>query len=170
MARLLLLIGLPGSGKSTLAKELIQNCPEHRLISTDAIRAELYGDENVQGSWLVVWREVEQQFCQAVQHIRTGKASEAIYDATNVVRKQRRQAIALARASGFTHITGLWLNTPIWLCIDRNRQRDRQVPKEVIYRMNRRLCGAPPSMQEGMDELVVLSNGLIAGKSSEIAD
>ncbi|EKQ67966.1 putative kinase [Leptolyngbyaceae cyanobacterium JSC-12] len=159
MTHLLLLIGLPGSGKSTLAAHLIQDCPKRWLISTDAIRARLYGDEGIQGSWLAIWHEVGQQFRQAVQYIQAGEASQAIYDATNVVRKQRRQAIALARASGFTRITGLWLNTPIRLCVQRNENRDRQVPKEVIYRMNRRLCGAPPSKQEGMDELVELRIG-----------
>ena len=38
MTKLLLLIGLPGSGKSTLAKQLLAECPQMQLISTDAIR------------------------------------------------------------------------------------------------------------------------------------
>ncbi|MDX2230405.1 MAG: AAA family ATPase [Leptolyngbyaceae cyanobacterium bins.349] len=161
MLRLLLLIGLPGSGKSTLANHLLQICSERRLISTDAIRADLFGEESVQGDWLLVWREVDRRFRTTVEQIRQGQATEAIYDATNVVRKQRRQAIALARHCGFTHITGIWLHTPVWLCVQRNQQRDRQVPKDIIYRMNRRLCGAPPSLQEDLDELIELKTDLI---------
>ncbi|MDX2243000.1 MAG: AAA family ATPase [Leptolyngbyaceae cyanobacterium bins.302] len=156
MPHLILLIGLPGSGKSTLAKKLIDDCPERRLISTDAIRATLFGEESVQGDWLLIWREVGRQLRESVQQIQQGTVKEVVYDATNVVRKQRRQAIALARESGFTHITGIWLNTPIWLCVQRNQQRDRQVPKDVIYRMNRRLWGATPATQEGFNELVVI--------------
>lgn len=153
--RLILLIGLPGSGKSTLAARLLQECPKRRLISTDAIRADLFGAASIQGTWLLVWQEVERQLRETVLQIRQGEVSEAVYDATNVVRKQRRQAIALARHTGFTHIAGFWLNVPVSVCVKRNQERDRQVPKDIINRMNRRLCGAPPSMQEGLDELVV---------------
>lgn len=154
MPRLLLLIGLPGSGKSTLAAQLLQACLHRRLISTDAIRAQLFGNEQIQGDWFLVWKEVGCQMRDAVQLIHAGQATEAIYDATNVVRKQRRQAIALARASGFTHITGVWLNTPIKVCLQRNQARDRQVPQAIIDRMHRRLWGAPPALQDGMDELI----------------
>jgi len=157
MSRLILLIGLPGSGKSTLAASLLQECPQRCLISTDAIRAQLFGSEAIQGNWLLIWQEVGRQMREAVRQIEQGQATEAIYDATNVVRKQRRQAIALARQSGFTHITGLWLDVPISVCVRRNQARDRQVPKDIISRMNRRLCGAPPSLQEGLDELIIRS-------------
>ncbi|UBF29757.1 hypothetical protein K9N68_14520 [Kovacikia minuta CCNUW1] len=73
---------------------------------------------------------------------------------TNVVRKQRREAIALARDAGFTYITGFWLNTPLWLCLQRNEHRDRQVPVSVILDMHRSLMGAPPALQEGLDKLL----------------
>lgn len=156
MPRLLLLIGLPGSGKSTLAATLLQAEPQRRLIATDTIRAQLYGDAANQGDWLRVWQEVGRQLREAAQLIHIGVAPDAIYDATNVVRKQRRQAIALARECGFTHITGIWLNTPIAVCVKRNQNRDRQVPRAVIERMYRRLWGAPPALQDGLDALLEL--------------
>jgi predicted kinase len=140
-----------------LAQALLRSKPARRLISTDAIRAELFGDEATQGSWLQIEREVERQFRQTVQNILRGQVTEGIYDATNVERKQRRQAIALARTCGFTHITGLWLNTPLWLCLERNRQRDRQVPEDIILKMHRCLLGAPPSLAESLDCLIEIS-------------
>ncbi|MBD1823294.1 AAA family ATPase [Cyanobacteria bacterium FACHB-DQ100] len=149
----MLLIGLPGSGKSTYARSL-RSC----MISTDTIRAQLFGDEAVQGSWLKIWLKVRSQFQQAVSAIRSGEIEFAIYDATNAVRKQRRAAIALARKSGFTHITGVWINPPIEVCLERNRMRDRQVPDAVIHRMARRLYGAPPALDEGLDELILLES------------
>jgi predicted kinase len=155
---LILLIGLPGSGKSSVAARLLQECPERRLISTDRIRAELFGDEAVQGPWLKVWKEVEKQFQQTVQQISAGMVQAAIYDATNVVRKQRREAIALAHSSGFNYITGLWLNPPLWVCLERNEKRDRQVPPPIILDMHRSLIGAPPALEEGMDRLIVVHN------------
>lgn len=166
MPRLLLLIGLPGSGKSTLAAQLLQTDPRRQLISTDAIRAQLFGDEAVQGDWRLVGREVERQLRQAVLAIQAGTATEAVYDATNVVRKQRRQAIALSRACGFTHITGIWLNTPLKVCLHRNQARDRQVPPAVIERMYRRLWGAPPATSEGLDELITGSSPIYDSSAS----
>jgi predicted kinase len=149
MTRLILLIGLPGSGKSSLAQQLVAECPHNQLIATDAIRAQLFGDESIQGSWLLVWREVQRQFSQAVEEKR-----QAIYDATNAARKQRREAIATARDRGFTQITGLWLDTPVQECLERNRLRSRQVPEEVILQMYRQLVDAPPTLADGLDRLI----------------
>lgn len=157
MARLFLLIGLPGSGKSTLARQLIATWPQCYLISTDAIRAQLFGDEAIQGPWLQVWREVRSQFQQAAT-----QAPAALYDATNAQRRHRREVIALAREVGFKYITALWLDLPLSLCLQRNQQRLRQVPEEVILHMNRQLTDAPPSLQEEFDSLIVLGERELA--------
>lgn len=162
MIRLFFLMGLPGSGKSTWANALLNEYRDRCLISTDKIRFDLYGDEAIQGHWLQVWQEVERRFIKAANQIQQGERSAAIYDATNVVRKQRRDAIALARKSGFTHLTGIWLDTPLWLCLQQNQQRDRQVPPDVIERMSRRLQGAPPSRLEGFDSLIKIRRELEA--------
>ncbi|MEI7667056.1 MAG: AAA family ATPase [Synechococcaceae cyanobacterium ELA263] len=52
-----LLIGLPASGKTTLAKALAPLLtatgePPALVLSTDAIRAEVFGDAAVQGPWI----------------------------------------------------------------------------------------------------------------------
>lgn len=155
--RLIILVGLPGSGKSSLATVLLQECSQQRLISTDAIRSRLFGDEAAQGHWLKVWREVGRQFQQAAQQCPGGQASEAIYDATNAVRRDRRRAINLARAYGFTNIIGIWVNTPLEICLQRNQQRDRQVPETVILRMHRCLVDAPPTVSDGCDHLIEIN-------------
>jgi predicted kinase len=149
VTKLFLLIGLPGSGKSTLAKQLVTKCPQMQLISTDAIRGQLFGSEATQGPWLLIWGEIERQFQQAVATDKT-----TIFDATNAQRRQRREIITLAREVGFTHITGLWVKTPVWLCLARNQKRQRQVPQDVIWRMYRQLRDAPPSLEEGIDHLI----------------
>lgn len=156
MPHLMLLVGLPGSGKTTLAAELLHQQTGACLISTDRIRQQLFGNEAIQGPWLKVWTEVGHQFQRAANQIETGQAEVAIYDATNAVRKQRRQAIALARTRGFSVITVIWLDTPLEVCLDRNRRRDRQVPEAVILQMHRCLIGAPPSLTEGLEGLVRL--------------
>ncbi|MFQ4140755.1 AAA family ATPase [Chlorogloeopsis sp. ULAP02] len=151
MTRLILLIGLPGGGKSTLAKQLLAECPQWRLVSTDAIRGLLFGNEATQGSWLLIWREIRRQFQEAI-----ATDSTVIYDATNAQRRQRREIITLARNLGFTQIVGIWVDTPIWLCLARNKKRKRQVPEDVIFRMYRQLRDAPPNLLEGLDSLSIV--------------
>ncbi len=153
-SQLILLIGLPGSGKSSLAEQLVAQSPGSAIISTDAIRAQLFGDEGIQGPWLLVWKQVQHQFSQAVEQINLGQIPRAIYDATNAARRQRREAIALARATGFTKIIGIWVDTPLQLCLERNRRRDHQIPEAVILRMGRQLRDAPPALGDGLDQLI----------------
>lgn len=148
MAQLLIMIGLPGSGKSTLAAQLATQTG-WTLVSTDAIRAKFYGDESIQGSWLQVWGEVQRQL-RAIAQAPNGKA---IYDATNAVRRPRRQFIQLARSWGYDRICAIWLDLPLTVCLERNAGRSRQVPGEVIGQMHRRLVGGPPSLEEGLDGL-----------------
>ncbi|WP_416669083.1 AAA family ATPase [Egbenema bharatensis] len=155
MPKLLLLVGLPGSGKSSLVRSMQQTGSGLVVISTDAIRARLFGDEAIQGEWLWIWREVGRQFRQAVQWIQEGKAQIAIYDATNTKRSYRKDAIALAHSAGFTQIVTLWLDVPLEVCLRRNQQRDRQVPEDVIQQMHRQLTGAPPHPNEGIEGLIV---------------
>jgi predicted kinase len=142
--RLILFIGIPGSGKSSLAFRLQQHgC---RIVSTDQIRASLFGDASIQGDWRLIWREVNQQL--AALHPIT------VYDATNAKRAARRAVIQLARQVGYDQIIGLWLNPPLALCLAHNQQRSRQVPEAVIRRMHQQLRTAPPKLGEGLDWLI----------------
>ncbi|HAJ61748.1 MAG TPA: kinase, partial [Cyanobacteria bacterium UBA8543] len=55
------LIGPPGCGKSTLANQLIKLQPTAKIISTDAIRALIFGDESIQGDWSLIEENVLSQ-------------------------------------------------------------------------------------------------------------
>ncbi|MEO0407739.1 MAG: AAA family ATPase [Cyanobacteria bacterium P01_A01_bin.135] len=144
---LVVMIGLPGSGKTTLARQFAPAA----VISTDAIRAELFGDEAVQGPWLQVEARLTARLQTALLH---HACQTTIYDATNAVRRQRRHFVQQARQMGFHPIYGCWLDVPLSVCLRRNQQRSRRVPEPVVQRMHRCLQGAPPQLQEGFDGLV----------------
>jgi predicted kinase len=163
MTKLILLIGLPGSGKSSLASGLLAEWPTSLVVSTDAIRAQLFGNEALQGQWSLVWDRVDRQLRWAVE-----QSAVAIYDATNAVRCHRCEAIALARAIGFTYIIGLWLDTPLPLCLERNRRRDRVVPEAVILQMHSSLQNEPPTLQDGLDRLIRYSLGSTSQEVREL--
>lgn len=148
-----LLIGLPGSGKSTWAQQFNRSVPSLVIISTDQIRAQLFGHATTQGPWLQVWHAVTGQLQATVEQAQQGAITGAIYDATNVQRQGRRTVIQAARAAGVTRLSAVWLDVPIALCLQRNEQRSRQVPTDVIETMARQLAGAPPHCDEGFDAL-----------------
>lgn len=123
--------------------------PPYGLIATDRIRAQLYGDEAIQGHWGAIWVEVSSQFDRHVALIRAGTWGGSLYDATNTRRSDRRLVINTAQRAGFNPIFGLWFDVPLQTCLRRNGARSRQVPPAVIHRMARQLAGAPPHCSEG---------------------
>lgn len=154
MAPFWLLVGLPGSGKSTWAAQFVTANPGFRIVSTDAIRAELFGNEAIQGTWLAVWSVVQQRWRQGLVDMAGGQLEGLIYDATNTRRRQRRTVITVARSLGFSPIIIYWFDAPLNLCLWRNRRRSRRVPEEVIIRMARQLTGAPPAIGDGADRML----------------
>lgn len=154
---LLVLVGIPGSGKSTWANDRVASGRYH-LVSTDAIRAELYGSEACQGDWRQIWQRVLVQWHQGVAAIYRGDLEGVIYDATNARRRHRREAIAAARAAGFDTITLVWFDIPLALALARNRSRSRQVPEAVMATMHRQIQGAPPSLLEGVEAVIRLGH------------
>ncbi|GAA6622224.1 AAA family ATPase [Scytonema sp. NUACC26] len=140
------LIGVPGSGKSTLALELANN-GHYIIVSTDEIRAQLYGDATIQG----VWSEVE---TEAIAQISAALQSQkgVIYDATNCKRSFRMdflQKVSTIEPLQNPTWVAWYLDTPINICMERNQKRDRVVPQEIIESMSKSLHNFPPLAAEG---------------------
>jgi len=149
-APLVMLIGLPGSGKSTWAKRFIELRPDYKLIATDDVRYQLYGDEAIQGDWLQVWQAILVQLKEAREAIALGTLTSVIYDATNARRRHRREFIQAVERLGYSPIHALWVDPPLAVCLRRNQSRARKVPTEVIKKMHRQLTDAPPTEEEGL--------------------
>ena len=141
------LIGIPASGKSTFAKWL-QLQTQGQIISTDAIRQQLYGDARIQGEWTVIAAEVD----IAIQRAITTKQT-IIYDATNFHRDWRRDF--LTKYAGLTWVA--WqLQTPFEICWSRNQKRSRQVPFEVMRQMAIALETEAPNLEDGFFEIITV--------------
>jgi predicted kinase len=145
-----ILIGLPGSGKSTLARRLAELYTPASIVSSDEIRKHLYGDEAIQGEAARVFRFARSNLLAAV---RAGR--NVIYDATNINPRFRRLTLHELRENGARWIIGYWLDVPLPICQQRNRDRHRIVPDAVLLRMVEELRRSPPSFHEGFDELVI---------------
>ena len=139
---LIVLCGLPGSGKSTYANYLTES-GHFECVSTDQIRKKLYGNENIQGNG----KEV---FGTAFKALRTYGlfTKNCVFDATNITPRARRRVVQECR-DYYDLIICKYIDTPLDVCLHRNSQRERVVPKEVILRMARNFT--MPSREEGFD-------------------
>lgn len=83
MPNFIMLVGLSGAGKSTYAEDAKYE-PSMEVLSSDAIREELYGSREVQTGNNRVFELMLERTRAA---LKAGK--DVIYDATNLVRKRR---------------------------------------------------------------------------------
>lgn len=151
MSKLYIAIGVPGSGKSTYLKTL-----DAVYVSSDAIREELFGDEDSQENPRKVFAILNSRIKKA---LKEGK--DAIYDATNVAKGTRKSIIKDYREMA-DEIIAYFVDTQLEIAIQRNNNRDRVVPVEVIERMNNKL--SPPTIEEGFDKIVHIKTELVNGK------
>lgn len=121
-----MLVGPPSSGKTTFARHFQELLPAAIIVSTDAIRAERFGNEAIQGAWSEVEAVVIQRIRAAVQ-----AGQPVIYDATNVRRSWRMEFLQKLELPEVQWVAWV-LKTPLAIALAWNRQRDRQLPETVI--------------------------------------
>ncbi len=153
-----LLIGPPASGKTTLARALAPLLsgpgePQAVVLSTDAIRAEVFGDAAVQGPWSAIEQLLHQRIREAVAAGRP-----VIVDATHARRPWRlalTQALVLPAPVEWV---GWWLCTPLATCLEWNQHRQRLVPEPVIKELAAALADphVGPCRAEGFAAVVAL--------------
>lgn len=143
MSALLVACGLPASGKSTWAKDFQERNLSTIIISTDAIRAELYGNESIQGDGVKVFQIAYERIERALKEYRY-----IIFDATNLHRKNRIELVKRFKKPNITMVC-YYFNYSLETCWERNKNRERVVPFEVMKRMSRSL--SIPSSDEGWD-------------------
>ena len=147
-----LLIGAPASGKTTLAAVLAK-LTGAVVLSTDVVRAELFGDAAVQGPWRDIEAQFHHRICQSV-----AAGIPVIVDATHARRPWRlaiTQALALPAPVEWI---GWWLYTPLATCLQWNQTRQRLVPEAVIREMDAALADPVfgPNRSEGFAALVAV--------------
>ena len=152
------MIGPPASGKTTTALALapLLRGPDGQqavVLSTDGIRAEIFGDAAVQGPWSAIEQRLHERLIGAV-----AAGMPVIVDATHAERAWRlaiTQQLALPRPVEWI---GWWLFTPLGTCLRWNAKRERQVPAPVIRRMAASLADGAfgPGRLEGFAAVVAV--------------
>lgn len=128
MSKLIICRGIPASGKTFWAKQWVLEDPEHRVrINQDDIRLML-------GKYWVPKRE------PLVQHIQEEALIEAltqgydiVIDNTNLNKKVLDNYHSLVIANGNHTIEYKdFFDTPLSVCIERDKTRDVQVSEKII--------------------------------------
>ena len=128
MSKLIITRGLPASGKSTWAKQWVLEDPEHRVrINQDDIRLML-------GKYWVLSREKlvqEIQFNAIIEALN--REFDVVIDNTNLNNKVLDQFNRLIRTFEDYEIEYKdFFDTPLSVCIERDKNRDLQVTEKVI--------------------------------------
>ncbi len=153
-----LLIGPPASGKTTLARALAPLLsgpgePAALVLSTDAIRAEIFGDAAVQGPWSTIQQLLHKRIQAAV-----ADGVPVIVDATHARRPWRLALTQALPLPAPVEWIGWWLFTPLATCLEWNQRRPRLVPEPVIKELAAALADPnfEPSRAEGFAAVVAL--------------
>jgi predicted kinase len=146
MNKLFMMIGIPASGKTSLAEQIAKS-EGAKIVSSDNIRKELYGNENIQGDSNEVFKTVENRIINGLKNNKN-----MIYDATNINYKRRMSFLQKIRKLKIEKIA-IMVATPYEQCLIRNSQRERQVPEEVIKRMYFNFY--VPQYFEGWDDIQI---------------
>jgi len=145
--------GMPGSGKTTLLKPLAER-NGITYINRDDIRKELFGDPMRQANKNVVWEEADRRLQAAL-----ASGSPVIYDATFSEVKKRRDFVQSLRDMGWKRIVGFYVDTPIEIAKERNKNREHVVPEDELEKyFIQPLAANPPSLEDGFDELYHLND------------
>lgn len=149
MSTIYVLCGIPGSGKSTWARHYIEENPNTKLISSDAIRAELFGDESDQSHNIEAFNEF---YNRANKYLLEGY--DIILDATHTSRRARYRLFC-GDLSIKTHtIICKVFPTPVEVCIERDAKRARSVGENVIRKFYNSF--QIPYIEEGWDRIDVI--------------
>lgn len=142
MTALHVCMGISGSGKSEYAKELAKRY-RAIVISSDAIRQELFGDAGKQKRAALVFQTAYERIDQALAEGR-----HVVFDATNLDREKRVKMLKRYERE-VKH--GYLLDTPYSLCLSRNQERRREVSDRILQKMMKNFQF--PLLGEGWDEL-----------------
>ena len=145
MNKIIMLIGAPASGKSTHSEKLAAEY-NAAVISTDRIRAALYGDESIQG----YWPDIEAILYKDIKNaIKANK--NIILDSTHY--KKEFRAKIIKNFSKCSEFSAYYFNFPFPLIFSRNKHRPRRVPFDVLTAMYSELKTAPPLLSEGFKSI-----------------
>ena len=141
MKEVRILIGIPASGKSTFAKNFVFSHKGYKIVSTDDIRWKLFGDASIQGNPKMIFAIAHKEIMSYLDN-----GYNVIFDATNISRKNR-----VNLKCEVENVVADYFPVTVDVALERNQQRKRHVPENVIYKMFGKI--EKPKYEEGFSEI-----------------
>lgn len=137
-----LISGIPGSGKTTLSRQLAEqhSATVHSYDDMPGANTPASMDGSVKREWLKAIRA----------DLEAGKS--VVCDAINLTAKERKETLAAFDNIPCKKVLAV-KETPLEICLQRNRGREARLPDFVITQSAKRF--EPPTMEEGWDEIYV---------------
>ena len=145
MNKIIMFIGAAASGKSTAAPKIAAE-NNAVILSTDKMRAELYGAEHIQGYWPDIEALLYKRIKNAIKQNKN-----IILDSTHFKKEYRAKIIK--NFAKYSEFSAYYFNYPFPLIYSRNKRRARRVPFEVLAAMYEHLKNAPPTLAEGFKSI-----------------
>ena len=146
MARATISAGLPAAGKTTWMRKYASQT-NGLYLNADDIREQLSGDARIQGDPSYIWSLVHQR---AQAHLAAG--GDVVIDGTFVKRIDRTRMLQALSYADCKELR--WFQTPLQVCLERNRKRQRQVAEHALRRMARQFRETPPVITEGFTRII----------------
>ena len=174
-------VGIQGSGKSTRGEQLQKQGVV--VVSSDKTREELFGQYATEE--IPLSKILQDQYCDAflqslnIKDLDSKSIKEKIrlcnnevfkeldkkvnlllannkdiyYDGTNISKKVRRNIIE--KYKDRAEIICEYFTTPLKICLERNKNRDRKVSEEAIINYSKWI--QTPELSEGFDKLCTIN-------------
>lgn len=152
MGRLKVICGIAGSGKSTIADQYRKL--GYEVFSSNAIRGELWGDENEQKNPGAVFDLLHTRIAAALR-----EGYDCVYDATNLNARRREGFLNFLENSNvdYQYAECIVVLCPYELALKRQTYRKRRVSGYVIESQIRQF--QVPSFSEGWDAITLVCGG-----------
>lgn len=138
-SKLLVLKGLPASGKSTFAERLVRENENWVRTNKDTIREELFGGEYTRKKEKQVVAERDRLVKEALS-----QGKNVVVDDTNLNPVHIKQLANIAKEyNAIFEIEDSFLSTPLSVCIERDKNREKSVGEQVIRQMYHQYISSP---------------------------
>lgn len=138
------LVGLPASGKTTYAYDIAYDM-NAVVIDSDEYRKNLFGNEEDQNNNQKLFQVMHKTIKDCLRACKN-----VVFSATNLSSKRRR-ALLNELIKIPCEKKCIIMATPFEQCLENNRNRERQVPKDAMWRMYK--SWQTPAMFEGFDSI-----------------
>ena len=151
MKKLVIMAGLPGSGKSFYREKMFADMA---FVDSDEIKKSIPGyDPNNPSTVHAMSKVVEKHEIYANMMNGTSFVYDTTATNTDKVVKMTREAQEL----GY-HVTVVYIDVPLHVALERNANRERVVPEEIIYSKFEKIETSMNIAQKYVDEFVVIKS------------